>query len=362
MTRRPRPLRVPAVALLAASLLAAAAAAPAREPATAAQEPAPAAQETAAAGEAWELETPAPVHGALLERLEGTERIACAECHAEVVAEWSQTLHALAWVDELFHRDLETIRKPEGCHGCHAPEPLIAAGVPRKPEVRADDVELGVDCATCHLGPDGETIHGPWGLAHDAHPSVRDPLFADPSNNELCVACHATFVGPVVGLAKDFEASEAAARGLRCVDCHMAPVERVLTSVVDAEGEPAVRVGRSHLLQTPRDPAFLRRAFEVTARTTAEGVVVRLANRASHRVPGLQGRRLTFRFEVVDAAGERLAGTRVELDHRAGLKVDAHREVTLQARGAAVRVTGRHVDPRLEEPVDFLDLELPLDG
>ncbi len=312
-------------------------------------------EDVAVAPAPWDLAHPAPVAGKFLERLDGVEDLACNECHAEIVDEWAQTLHALAWVDEWFQEDLADKRKPESCHGCHIPEPLLAAGVPRKPEARADELRLGVWCATCHLGPDGETIHGPWGLEHDAHASVRDPLFSEPAESELCIACHATNIGPVIGIAKDFEMSEHPGGERSCVGCHMAPVERVLDSVLDDSGRPARRMGRSHALQTPRDPTFLRRAFAISARNEGARTIVRFENRAGHRAPGLIGRRYEFRLRLLDEAGERLETLRLELDHRAYLPVDDAREVAFEATGASVRITGRHVDPRLDDPTEFLD-------
>ena len=312
------------------------------------------------AAPAWDLTRPAPLAGALTERLEDLEGLACAECHADVVAEWSESLHALAWVDELFQDDIDRMRKPQSCYGCHVPEPLIGAGVPRKPAARAGDFHLGVDCATCHLGPDGETVHGPWGLENDAHPSVRDERFADAAAGELCIACHATNIGPVIGIAKDFESSGGAARGRMCVACHMAPVEREL-STPGPDGKPLRRAGRSHALQTPRDPSFLRRAFGITARAQSARTLLRFENLAGHRVPGLIGRRFRFRVEVLEDGGRTLASARLELDHRSPLPVDGAREVAIDAIGPTVRVTGQHFDPRLEDPVVFLELDLALD-
>ena len=82
----------------------------------------------------------------------------------------------------------------------------------------------------------------------------------DARSSELCAVCHKTNIGPVVGIAKDYFASKQAERGRTCVGCHMAKVERAWA---DGEGVP-VRVGRSHAIQTPRDPSFLRQAFALS--------------------------------------------------------------------------------------------------
>jgi hypothetical protein len=50
-----------------------------------------------------------------------------------------------------------------------------------------------------------------------------------------------------------------------------------------SEGPPR----RSHALQTPRDPTFLRRAFAVRLDRSGGGTALVVENRAGHRVPGL---------------------------------------------------------------------------
>jgi hypothetical protein len=171
-----------------------------------------------------------------------------------------------------------------------------------------------------------------------------------PGSNALCAACHSTNIGPVVGIAKDFEASRQSERGRSCVGCHMHAVERRW-----AEGESVpLRTGRSHALQTPRDPSFLRRAFELSL----SGAKVVIENRAGHRVPGLIGREIRFEAEALDAGGAVLCRGQLALDARSYLPVDGRLEIALDRAGAAVRVVGRHLDPRAEEPVPFLDERL----
>jgi hypothetical protein len=278
---------------------------------------------------------------------------ACAECHAEVAEEWSRSAHALAWVDEVYQADIATKRRPDLCHGCHVPEPLLAGPLAR-PDARADVREHGVACESCHAGANG-TVLGLRGEPVVAHPTRASEHLAVPGSNALCSACHATTIGPVIGIAKDFAAADLEARGLSCVGCHMAPVERAF-----AEGAP-VRAGRSHALQTPRDPAILRLAFGLEARTTDAGrsaLVVR--NQAGHRVPGLIGRELTFRAELRDAAGATLERAELVIDARAWLPLDGVRELRFTRAGASIRVVGLHRDPRAPEPVTFADETLAL--
>ncbi|HVS17209.1 MAG TPA: hypothetical protein VMT18_01325, partial [Planctomycetota bacterium] len=221
----------------------------------------------------------------------------------------------------------------------------------------------GVTCVACHQGPDGEIL-GPHGTPTDAHASRRAETFVGAGTNALCATCHGTFVGPVIGLARDFADSARAAAGGSCVECHMAEVERsfALTPAEDG-GEPTaspVRKGRSHALQTPRDPAFLRRAFGLTAALEGGRAVLRVENRAGHRVPGLIGRELTLTATLFDDAGVELESRALEIDAAVPLETDETRTLEFSAGGARVRVRGTHGDPRLLQPVGFLELELEL--
>lgn len=310
------------------------------------------------------LATPAPIDGDERVHVGALERLDCARCHAEVAEEWAATLHAFAWQDGFYQEELEGRRKPQSCWGCHVPEPVHVTGLDAKPVARDDARELGVTCVACHGGPDG-VILGPRGTPTDAHASRRAETFVGAGTNALCASCHATFVGPVIGVSRDFADSARAAGGGSCVECHMAEVERSFASTPAADGgAPAaapVRKGRSHALQTPRDPAFLRRAFGLSTAVEGGRALLRVENRSGHRVPGLIGRELTLTATLLDGAGRELASQVLEIDASVPLETDETRTLELGAAGARVRVRGSHVDPRLLEAVEFLDVELPLD-
>jgi len=80
------------------------------------------------------------------------------------------------------------------------------------------------------------------------------------ASSRMCAVCHATNIGPVVGIAKDFLGAKLEEQGSSCIGCHMAPMDRKPSK--GAEESAPVRPGRSHAIQTPRDPAFLALAFE----------------------------------------------------------------------------------------------------
>lgn len=294
------------------------------------------------------LRTPAPAVKLTPERVSGLESYACLTCHAEVGEEWATSAHGLAWVDEAFQKDMQAKKRPELCHGCHIPEPLLAGVLSAKPGTRDTDLAHGIACESCHDDGTGTQL-GPRGTATDAHPSKVSPYMSAPGSNELCSSCHATNIGPVIGIAKDFASAKLAERGLSCVGCHMAPVERAW-----AKDAPA-RTGRSHALQTPRDPGFLRLAFALALDTSGGKTKVKLTNKAGHRVPGLVGRKIVFKAELLDAAGTKLEEQTLELDERAYLPVDATKELVFTKSGARVRITGLHTDPRAKAPIAFLD-------
>jgi len=318
------------------------------------------------------LSTPAPADARGVP-LEGLEQISCTSCHADIVAEWATTLHGRAWVDEAFREELADVRRPESCHNCHIPEPLhlqlgADGSIPQKPKprdatlhnapVQDVDAHFGVSCETCHRGPDG-TILGPWGAPTDAHVSKKHASFLPESKSALCIACHATTVGPVIGIAKDFAESSQAAAGRSCVDCHMAPVER--PAAVEA-GKPALpaRAGRSHALQTPRDPGFLARAFDITVERRDATTVVVLTNASGHRMPGRVGRIFRFQADLLDEKGSVVATAKHAIETRFSLPADGKRELVLNGVGASVRIVGMHEAPALPDDVKFMQAEFQI--
>ncbi|MEE8148503.1 MAG: multiheme c-type cytochrome [Longimicrobiales bacterium] len=303
----------------------------------------------------YDLEVPDPavlLRPAVLTELED---LSCGECHARVVEEWASTAHALSWLDEVYQESIGRRRRPELCHACHIPGPLLTGEKPGRPAAREASLHLGVSCDTCHLASDG-AILGAGSSETDAHVTRRSEFLSGAGLNELCASCHSTSIGPVIGIAKDFVASEQARRGRSCVGCHMAALE---STGDDAEVGPVIR---SHSLQTPRDPAFLRRAFALSL--TVEGRVSRIAiaNTAGHRVPGLIGRKIRFEAQALDSEGQELATGSLTIDVRAHIPVDGNIVLELAAGAASVTVEGWHLDPRSAEEVRFLSLTLEPEG
>lgn len=305
------------------------------------------------------LKEPAFVDDGRVEPLAEWRELACAECHAAVAEEWAGSLHGLAWKDEHYQDQLSKRRRKQGCYGCHIPAPLHVAGEAGpelkqgRPAPREEDLHFGISCESCHLGPDG-AILGPWGQANDSHASVKSPSFGPESQSALCIACHQTNIGPVIGIAKDFVKTNQAERGLSCVGCHMAPVERPAAVVDGTPTEP--RAGRSHALQGPRDPDFLRLAFRFDSRGDDAGATLVIENVAGHRIPGTTERAFVFELTLLDAAGEEVGSLEHRIDYQAALTVGEPLELTVPGKGGKeLRVKARHELPGVEKPVPFLD-------
>lgn len=301
----------------------------------------------AAQDDDWPIEAPAPEVKLEPERLEGLEGFSCAECHGTLTREWAASAHGVAWLDEVYQETIAERSRPELCHSCHIPEPLLAAGALGRPKARADDLRMGVSCATCHAGPDGVQL-GARGVETTAHATASSAALRDA--NELCAACHSTNVGPVIGVAKDFVQSKQAERGRSCVGCHMAT-----RPAAEDEPDTGERPVRSHALQTPRDPAFLRLAFAPRHVVEDGKSRVVIANRAGHRVPGLTGREITFEARLLAADGTLLGEARLEIDTRRYLPVDGERALEFERAGARVELVGLHEDPRHIGAIRFLE-------
>lgn len=317
------------------------------------------------------LAEPRPIDADRPSHLPGWERHSCAKCHEEVAREWASSTHAMAWIDPRYQEALADMKRPEACHNCHIPAPLHPQAAdgkpPQKPATRplasaaADaprmdaDVHYGVSCATCHEGKDG-VILGPRGGPTDAHPTQKDDSFTDDGADRLCISCHATSVGPVVGVAKDFvDTRQRQTHGLSCVGCHMQPLERPIAA---EEGKPAhpSRSTRSHALQTPRDPAFAARAFAITVEPQgADGFLVALANTTGHRVPGLVGREFLVDAILRDASGAELAREELVVDRGSAIPADGAARLELPTKPGAreVLVVVRHLGPGMDDPIEI---------
>ncbi len=234
----------------------------------------------------------------------------CVRCHADIAAEWRDSLHRRAHTDPVYARAYAREPTPF-CKGCHAPE-----SDPRDSTIDERDdaaaleraAALGVACVTCHAAShdaDGTltVLAGPARAGPDdagaaqAHALLRAPAFA---RAEACAGCH-EFVFPDGSRRRRSEWMQktvrehrrSAARERACADCHMPIVDGPAGS------------HRSHRFAASRDPEVLRGAVEITARCEPRGVTLTLTPaRVGHAFPtGDLFRRLELALDPIGRAG-----------------------------------------------------------
>ena len=194
----------------------------------------------------------------------------CATCHSEIAAQWSQSAHRFASLNNPYYTaSLEQFRTERGapasrfCAGCHDPLLLVNDAIvePTLPQ-QETAAQAGLPCLVCHSvqSCQGTLGNGGYALAMTAVPppgsaagKSSDPA-AGPSAHsarlrpaimqrpELCAACHKVGLFPEVTQSRwlrgqnDYDAwqgSMAAGNGVaaiyrpetvevkRCQDCHM---------------------------------------------------------------------------------------------------------------------------------------------
>ena len=126
-----------------------------------------------------------PIEGIFVEEdlLQRPKAKRCADCHAEIFREWEKSRHAKAWVSENFKRESENYGKTK-CLKCHAPLEVVEG---KKPSVRDNNREDGINCASCHYREETNAIHGPLKVWSPPHPSKKDPSF---KRSTFCSSCH----------------------------------------------------------------------------------------------------------------------------------------------------------------------------
>lgn len=219
----------------------------------------------------------------------------CEGCHAEIAAEWKQSLHHTAHTDPMYQRQF--LKEPfPFCTGCHAPEANAAAKVPAKLS------QLGVGCVTCHVA--GDQILATTkttGTEHDGehHALTRTATFASPA---ACAACHEFAFPDSIGrkdpllmqsTIKEHAASRYADR--TCASCHMPVV------VAEKTGSH-----RSHAFSASRNEAIVRAAVIVDEKPFVNNTLtLKLrAGAAGHAFPtGDMLRRLALVIDVLDRQG-----------------------------------------------------------
>jgi len=297
----------------------------------------------------------------------------CASCHSQYVLEWSQSPHAYAWIDPVFHAmvDLGQAQSQgklgQFCVQCHTPVGMATGQTEvsfsekgqryRQNIADVDDLaQQGVSCDVCHsitevlapanarmvFSPNGErraTIPDP--VDTPAHASVYSELHA---SSDLCGSCHAVTTGRgarVEETYSEWASSSSAEAGEQCQDCHMptyrgraapgAP-ERTLhehrfvgvdVSLLPEDEFPGYHEMREHSAALLRDGAEL----EVDWDAKGGALEVSITNLAGHAFPSgaTAERQLWLEVLVTHANGKTIfeSGT---LDDNGDLRdeIDSH--------------------------------------
>jgi hypothetical protein len=167
------------------------------------------------------------------------------------------------------------------------------------PAARSDDVDLGVDCTSCHVSKRGIVGTGDHPTA--AHETVADARFqtAVLTAETLCRTCHRATV-------EAWKRTDLVSRGVTCLDCHMPEI-----SAASVAGGPERR-RRDHRFVADKDQAMLERAVNASLQVTADRRArLRITNdRVGHYLPS-GGNWLSVELKAFDTSG-RLLKRRLE--------------------------------------------------
>ena len=227
----------------------------------------------------------------VVEMYQGFQDGKCKSCHPAIWREWENSMHAKAWVDEIYQDAASQVpdRKTK-CDQCHAPQPILITGVGKMPKLRNRQREVGVSCLVCHLDAQG-AMHGPPASAETYfHANVTNPIYRDPT--ALCKTCHGQPSVPEHDQVSSFLSSRFAEKDQGCATCHMPIVSR-LQSTASYESIK----GRKHTWRGSRSVSQLRRAASLQLEYVSGKVRVKIENKTGHVLPG--GTLRTIILEVV---------------------------------------------------------------
>jgi hypothetical protein len=141
----------------------------------------------------------------------------CADCHAEIAAEWKQSLHHRSWENEYFAHAY-AVEPLAFCRGCHAP--LADPSSEPSPEAQ----HVGVGCTACHVVPAGIVGKQAMPARENGHEVLGDARLG---TTAACGRCH-DFAFPgsrrpdVDRMQKTMkEHAQSAHASKPCQDCHM---------------------------------------------------------------------------------------------------------------------------------------------
>jgi hypothetical protein len=279
----------------------------------------------------------------------------CGTCHPTQLADWRESVHAAASgpgvAGQLVEMRESDPSSAHSCLVCHAPlaeqSPLVARGrqlVPN-PGYDAALAGKGVPCAGCHVrrherfGPprrDGALASGAPRETLPHNGVTRTPAFL---RAEFCRSCHQfepdgfALNGKLLQATYDeWKVSQFARQGVQCQDCHMPD--------------------RRHRWRGIHDPDMVRSGLIITADADAERyrpgdmAVISLrvtSSRVGHAFPTYVTPRVVLSAELIDGAGQLVAGSRREQIIGREVALDLSRELfdTRLAPGKSATLTYR---------------------
>ncbi len=216
----------------------------------------------------------------LAEAYQGFQDGKCQSCHPAIWREWENSMHANAWVDEIYQAAAKQVPDRETkCDQCHAPQPILITGIGEMPKLRNRKRQAGVSCLVCHLDAEG-AMNGPAASAETYfHANVTNPIYTEPTT--LCGTCHGQQSVPEHDQVSSFLNSEFADGDTSCATCHM-PVVKRLQSTTSHESIK----GRKHTWRGSRSVTQLKRAATLQIEYETGQVNVQLRSRTGHILPG----------------------------------------------------------------------------
>ena len=255
----------------------------------------------------------------------------CKSCHPAIWREWENSMHAKAWVDEIYQAAASQVPdRQTKCDQCHAPQPILITGVGKMPKLRDTDRETGVSCLVCHLDVQG-AMHGPPASAETYfHPNVTNPVYRDPT--ALCSTCHGQPSVPEHDQVSSFLGGRFAEKNQGCATCHM-PVVTRLQSTASYESIK----GRKHTWRGSRSVAQLRRAASLQLEYTPRTVEIKLLSKTGHVLPGGTLRAIILEVALFASDGTERQKQRVSIAAEKGNRLlpDENRTYTFNVRAAS---------------------------
>jgi hypothetical protein len=169
----------------------------------------------------------------------------CKQCHNEIYAQWSKSMHSKAYSDPIFRSALKLAVKDMGgensasgqmiqryCLNCHAPIGNLTGDIPP----RSSLARSGISCDFCHtisgstgignasyLVSPGYIKRGPFG---DADSPIHETAYSEfHTKSEFCGMCHEVF-HPIYGTPLETTYTEwregpYSTKGIQCQSCMM---------------------------------------------------------------------------------------------------------------------------------------------